>query len=59
MIKVDLDVDFQIGLQTDGLTDNANYRVAFVTENKNIHVLDCKKSVVQYTLYYLTLLILK
>ena len=59
MIKVDLDVDFQIGLQTDGLTDNANYKVTFVTENKNIHVLDCKKSVVQYTLYYLTLLILK
>ena len=34
-------------------------RLSLVIKNQNIHVLDCKKSIVQYALYYLTLLILK
>ena len=34
-------------------------RLSLEIKNKNIHVLDCEKSIVQYALYYLTLLILK
>ena len=34
-------------------------RLSLEIKNKNIHVLVCKKSIVQYALYYLTLLILK
>ena len=34
-------------------------RLSLEIKNKNIHVLDCEKSNVQYALYYLTLLILK
>ena len=34
-------------------------RTSLEIKNKNIHVLDCKKFIVQYALYYLTQQILK
>ena len=62
---MEADISYFYILITDGQTDRLTDRRTLVPLKslsrlkRNIHVLDCEKSIVQYALYYLTLLILK